>query len=146
MTNGAAPPPELNSAEGLVAAEDGAGLCESEDGVSEAEQEQLRRAMVAGTDAERYDALQQLLSAGFEVPAEQLLAMYTADPSEDIRMLAFTTYVDAVSADPAAVHEALLSGTVNSSAAVQAEARARLVEYARYQEMVAETPQQEDVP
>jgi hypothetical protein len=137
---------ESNANEVPVSADNAAGMCEPEGEVGEAEQDQLQRAMLAGTDAERFDALQRLLSAGIEVPADQLLNMYTADPSEDVRLLAFTAYVEAVSSDPEAVRAALLSGTVNSSVAVQAEARARLADFASYQEQVAAAPPEQVVP
>jgi hypothetical protein len=100
--------------------------------------ERLERTLVEGTDNERYDALTQALQTGVELPMELLQQVSLSDPSEEVRLLAFTTYIDAVSDDRAEARAALESGIYNDHSAVRAEALRRLDELERYERMLAE--------
>lgn len=109
-----------------------------------ADQAHVIRAFWGGTEDDQYDALTQALQLGIDLPADLLRQAFETGPSERVRLLAFTTYLDGTTSDVESVREALVSGTVNTSAAVQAEARKRLEEFERYQEMIAATPPQGD--
>jgi hypothetical protein len=102
----------------------------------------LRRTLDEGSESERHTALTRLLEAGIDLPVELLQRTYANDPSEAVRLLAFTTYVDSVSDDRAEVRLALESGVYNDSAALQAEAQRRLTELEQYERVLAATPPQ----
>jgi hypothetical protein len=102
----------------------------------------LERTLAEGTESERQAALTQALQAGIELEPEVLRQTYGSDPSESVRLLAFTTYVDTVSDDRAEVRAALQSGASNGSPAVQAEAQRPLAELEQYERAPAETPPQ----
>jgi hypothetical protein len=116
--------------------------CEPADEDPGVDAEVLERTLAEGTESERHGALTQALQAGIELPPELLRQTYGSDPSESVRLLAFTTYVDAVSDDRAEVRAALESGAYNGSSAVQAEAHRRLAELEQYERMLVETPPQ----
>jgi hypothetical protein len=109
-----------------------------------ADQAHLVDALRGGTEGDQYDSLTQALQLGIDLPADLLRQAFETGPSERVRLLAFTTYLDNTASDVESVREALASGTVNTSAAVQAEARKRLEEFERYQELIAATPPQGD--
>lgn len=92
-----------------------------------------------GTDGERLAALTQALQYGIEIQPQLLIDAYLNDPSEDVRLLAFTTYVDSVSDEVEVVRAALQSATNNTSPIVQAEADRRLAELTNYEAAVAAT-------
>ena len=135
------------------AVQDAAGSIKTEDGVVIDEAscelavqdtdvvhvELLERTLTEGSERERYDALTQALEAGIDLPPELLGRLYESDPSESVRLLAFTTYVDSVSDDRSQVRAALQSGVYDSSTAVQAEAQRRLAELERYELALSET-------
>jgi hypothetical protein len=102
----------------------------------------LERTVAEGTESERQAALTRALQAGIDLPRELLRVTYGSDPSESVRLLAFTTYVDAVSDNRVEVRAALESGAYNDSPAVQAEAQRRLAELDSYERALAETPPQ----
>lgn len=102
----------------------------------------LQRNLRQGSDAERQAALVRAGEAGVELPPTLLRQLFETDPSEAVRLLAFTTYLDAVADDPAALRAALESGAYNHSAAVQQEARRRAGEWAAMEDTVAATPAQ----
>jgi len=109
--------------------------CADEDpGVVHAEL--LERTLIEGTERERHGALTRALQTGIELPLELLQQTFLSDPSEDVRLLAFTTYVDAVSDDRPEVRKVLENGVYNDSSAVRAEALRRLDELERYERMV----------
>lgn len=110
--------------------------------LSPQEQAALQRNLRQGSDAERQAALVRASEAGVELPPALLRQLFESDPSEAVRLLAFTTYLDAVADDPAALRAALESGTYNHSAAVQQEARRRASEWASMEDTVAATPVQ----
>lgn len=119
-------------------------VCEAAEPAELSPQEQaaLQRNLRQGSDAERQAALARANEAGVELPPALLRQLFESDPSEAVRLLAFTTYLDAVADDPAALRAALESGAYNHSAAVQQEARRRAGEWAALEEAVAATPAQ----
>jgi hypothetical protein len=110
--------------------------------LSPQELETLQRHLRQGSDAERQAALVRASEAGVELPPALLRQLFESDPSEAVRLLAFTTYLDAVADDPVAMRAALDSGTYNHSAAVQQEARRRASEWAEMEATVAASPAQ----
>jgi hypothetical protein len=101
----------------------------------------LERALTEGTETERYAALSQALQAGIDLPPELLRQAYGNDPSERVRLLAFTTHLDMVSDDRTEVRAILQSGLYGSPA-MQAEAQRRLSELEQYELALAEAPAQ----
>ena len=94
---------------------------------------ELVTALTSGTDSERQAALTKALQYDIEIPPDLLINAYVNDPSDDVRLLAFTTYIDSVSDDVEAARAALQSATNNTSSIVQAEAYRRLDDLARYE-------------
>jgi len=109
-----------------------------------ADRAHLAGTLGVGTEDDQYESLTQALQLGIELPADLLRQAFETGPSERVRLLAFTTYVDGLTSEVESVREALTSGTFSTSAAVQAEARKRLEEFERYQELIAATPPQGD--
>jgi hypothetical protein len=127
---------------GPVAADDTVAVsdpsCEPADGgADDVDAERLERTLVEGTESERYAALTHALQAGVDLPPALLRQTYGSDPSESVRLLAFTTYVDSVSDDRTEVRAALQSGLYDSSSAMQAEAQRRLAELEQYERALA---------
>lgn len=108
------------------------------------EPDRLVIALRNGTEDDRQAAIMRAREQSIDLPAGLLRQTFETDSSESVRVLAFTTYIDTAMSDTESIREALTSGTFNSSAAVQAEARKRLTEFEIYQEMVAATPPQGD--
>jgi hypothetical protein len=106
------------------------------------ELEALHRNLRQGSDAERRAALVRASAAGVELAPPLLRQLFESDPSEAVRLQAFTAYLDAVVDDPAALRAALESGAYNHSVAVQQEARRRAAELAAMEQAVAATPAQ----
>jgi hypothetical protein len=106
------------------------------------EQARLADALREGTDDDRFAALTRASQVGIDLPADLLRQAYETDPSERLRLLAFTTYLDAVSGNIESVREALNSGTINQSAVVRAEAHKRIQELEQYEMALAATPPQ----
>lgn len=106
------------------------------------ELEALQRNLRQGSDAERQAALVQAREAGVDLPPALLRQLFESDPSDAVRLQAFTSYLDAVADDPATLRAALESGSYNHSAAVQQEARRRAREWAEMEDAVAATPAQ----
>jgi hypothetical protein len=102
--------------------------------------EVLTQTLAQGSESERYAALTRVLEAGIDLPPELLRHTYASDPSERVRLLAFTTYVDSVSDDRAGARAALESGASNDSSVVQTEAQRRLAQLEQFERMLAETP------
>src|SRR5262245_52043014 len=98
----------------------------------------LGQTVIEGTDRERHSALTRALQTGIELPPELLQQTFLSDPSEDVRLLAFTTYVDASSDDRVQVRAILENGVYNDSSAVRAEALRRLEELERYERTLAQ--------
>jgi hypothetical protein len=101
----------------------------------------LERALAEGTETERYAALSQALEAGIDLPPELLRQTYGNDPSERVRLLAFTTHLDMVSDDRTEVRAVVQSGLYGSPA-MQTEAQRRLSELEQYELALAEAPAQ----
>ena len=99
----------------------------------------LERTLMGGTDSERHAALVRALEAGMELPPQFLWQTYASDPSERVRLLALTTYVDSASDDRASVRSALESAVQDPNTAVQTEARRRLAELDQFERMLAES-------
>jgi hypothetical protein len=108
------------------------------------ESDRLVIALSNGTEDDRQAAIRRARDQSIDLPAGLLRQTFETDSSESVRVLAFTTYIDTAMSDAESIREALTSGTFNSSAAVQAEARKRLTEFEIYQELVAATPPQGD--
>jgi hypothetical protein len=104
--------------------------------------EVLTQTLAEGSESERYAALMRLLEAGVDLPPELLRQTYESNPSERVRLLAFSTYVDSVSDRRTEVRAALQSGLYDGSSAVQAEAQRRLAELERFERVLSETPPQ----
>jgi hypothetical protein len=104
--------------------------------------EVLTRTLAEGSESERHTALTRLLEAGIDLPPALLRQTYASDPSENVRLLAFTALVDSVSDDRTEARVALESGVYNESSAVQAEAQRRLAELEQYERTLAETAAQ----
>jgi hypothetical protein len=105
--------------------------------------ELLERTLTEATESERHTALTDALeAAGGDLPTELLRRIYESDPSESVRLLAFTTYVDSVSDDRTEVRAALQSGLYDGSSAVQVEAQRRLAELEQYERALSEIPPQ----
>lgn len=109
-----------------------------------AEPERLIFALRNGTEDDRQAALMRARELSIDLPAGLLRQTFESDSAESVRVIAFTTYLDTATSDTESIREALTSGTFNSSAAVQAEARSRLAEFESYQELIAATPPQGD--
>lgn len=106
--------------------------------------ESLAIEFASGTDGERLAALTQAVQYNIELQPDILINAYVNDPSDDVRLLAFTTYIDSVSDEVEVVRAALQSATNNTSPIVQAEADRRLVELTTYEAAVAATVAQGD--
>jgi hypothetical protein len=104
--------------------------------------EQLVTKLATGTNSERHAALTTALRLEIELPPEILVHAYVNDPSDEVRLLAFTTYVDSISNDVDALRAALQDATNNSSSIVQAEAFRRLNELTSFEAAVASIPAQ----
>jgi hypothetical protein len=100
------------------------------------------RAVSEGAESERLAALNMALQEDIELAPEVLQRAYESDPSESIRLLAFTTFVDSVSDDATLVRDTLQSAMLNDSSSVQAEAQRRLQQLDEYEMAVAQTPPQ----
>jgi hypothetical protein len=110
---------------------------ESDTALAQIDAEDLATAFTIGTDSERHAALTKALQYDIELPPDLLINAYVNDPSDDVRLLAFTTYIDSVSDDVELVRAALQSATNNTSPIVQAEAYRRLDDLARYESGMA---------
>ena len=104
--------------------------------------DQILDALQNGSDNQRHAAIIQAQQQDFELPPDLLINTYVNDASDEVRILAFTAYIDSVSDDVEVVRAALQSATNNTSALVQEEAYRRLDELARYEDAVAATPAQ----
>ncbi len=113
----------------------------AEEGSAPVDVEFLERTLTEGTEPERYAALSQALQAGIDLPPELLRQTYGNDPSERVRLLAFTTHLDMVSDDRTEVRAVVQSG-LYGSAAMQTEAQRRLSELEQYELALAEAPAQ----
>ena len=96
--------------------------------------------LTEGTETERHAALTEALQSESDVPPRMLEQTYVTDLSDNVRLLAFTAYVDAISDNRAKVRILLESGLYDISAAVQAESRRRLAELERFELMLVEAP------
>ena len=99
--------------------------------------EDLATALALGTDSERHAALTKALQYDIEIPPDLLINAYLNDPSDEVRLLAFMTYIDSASRDVEVVRAALQSATNNTSSIVQTEAYKRLDDLARYENGMA---------
>ncbi len=104
--------------------------------------EDLATALTFGTDTERLAALTKSLQYDIELPADLLINAYVNDPSDDVRLLAFTTYIDSQS-DVEVIRSALRSAMNNTSPIVQAEAQRQFDELTSYEAAVAAAKLQE---
>lgn len=95
--------------------------------------ERLLQALVNGDDAERLAALHTALENDVEVPPERLIAAYQYDASDELRLLAFTTYIDSIATRVEFARDAMQSATANSSVAVRDEATRRLEQLVAYE-------------
>jgi hypothetical protein len=102
-------------------------------GTSPLSEDDLAIAIADGTESERLAALTKALQHDIELRADVLIQAYTNDVSDDVRLLAFTTYIDSVSDDVEVVRAALQAATNNTSSIIQAEAYRRLDDLARYE-------------
>jgi hypothetical protein len=84
------------------------------------------RALREGKESERLAALQEARSVGAVLPADLLQQFINSDPSDEVRLQAFKTYVDTRTNDADAVARVLDAGRYNQSAAVRAESNKRL--------------------
>lgn len=108
--------------------------------LSPQQQAALLRNLHQGSDAERQAALVRAGDAGVVLPPQLLRQLFESDPSEAVRLLAFTAYLDAVADDLVTLRAALESGTYNQSEAVQQVARRYANERAAAEDAVASTP------
>ena len=72
---------------------------ESDTALARINAEDLATAFTLGTDSERHAALTKALQYDIELPPDLLINAYVNDPSDDVRLLAFTTYIDSQSDD-----------------------------------------------
>jgi hypothetical protein len=119
----------------LPAADAGGGT--SLDGL---DSELLVARLASGTDAERLAALNTALEYDVELPAERLIDAYEHDASDDVRLLAFTTYIDTLATQVEVARAAMHSATGNASRAVRAEAGRRLDELTAYEAQLTLAP------
>jgi hypothetical protein len=125
----------------VVASEPSCEVAAEDTGVLD--MELLERTLTEGTESERHAALTHALEAGGgDLPPELLQRIYESDPSEAVRVLAFTTYVDSVSDNRAEARFALESGLYDASSAVQVEAQRRLAELEQFERALSEIPPQ----
>jgi hypothetical protein len=104
--------------------------------------EYLATQLTQGTDHQRLAAITTALQNGVELPPDLLINAYFNDASDEVRLLAFTTYIDSMSDDVELVRSALQVATNNSSSTVQAEALRRLNELTAYEAAMAEAAAQ----
>jgi hypothetical protein len=102
--------------------------------------ELLAASLAGGTDAERLAALTTALEYDVELPAERLIAAYENDASDQVRLLAFTTYVDTLATQVDAARAAMQAATGNTSDVVRMEAARRLDELAAYEAQMSLAP------
>jgi hypothetical protein len=99
-----------------------------------AETADLLRALREGSAEQRLAALARAEEEGIALPREELMRLAETDPSEQVRVTAFTTYVDELSnEDGPALRVALMRGLRSGSPAVQQEARRRLDELEEFE-------------
>lgn len=92
------------------------------------EAEQLLQAIQRGSEADRFGGLLQARADGVPVPDDTLKVLFETDASDQVRLLAFETYLEARSGDPATLRTALEAGLYVPSGAIQGEAKKRLEE------------------
>jgi len=102
--------------------------------------ELLAASLAGGTDAQRLAALTTALEYDVELPAERLIAAYEHDASDQVRLLAFTTYVDTLATQVDAARAAMQAATGNTSDVVRMEAARRLAELAAYEVQMTLAP------
>jgi hypothetical protein len=115
---------------------------ESDGALARINAEDLATTLTLGTDSERHAALTKALQYDIELPPDLLVNAYVNDPSDDVRLLAFTTYIDSQS-DVEVIRSALRSAMNNTSQIVQAEAQRQFDELTSYEAAVAATALQE---
>ena len=115
---------------------------ESDEAPARINAEDLATALTRGTDSERHAALTKALQYDIALPPDLLINAYVNDPSDEVRLLAFTTYIDSQS-DVEVIRSALRSAMNNTSPIVQAEAQRQFDELTSYEAAVAAAKQQE---
>ena len=106
------------------------------------ESERVLQALREGNEAEREAALQEAATAGVELPTETLQQLADTDPSAQVRLHAYSAYLDSASNDATAFSAALAMGHNSPSSEVRAEARKRQDEFDALQRVQASAIQQ----
>jgi hypothetical protein len=95
---------------------------------------ELLRVLRQGSAEQRLAALARADEEGIALPRAELLRLSESDPSEQVRIAAFSTYIGEMSnEDGRTLREALMRALRSPTPAIQQEARMRLEELDEYE-------------